>query len=53
MAHKGTISESQARLEHKMAVNRDYIFQPRMCKYYICQVLLHVIMKLSLNCPHS
>ena len=40
MAHKtGTLNEAQARLEHKMAVNRDYIFQPRMCKYfysYLC-----------------
>ncbi len=35
MAHKtGTLNEAQARLEHKMAVNRDYIFQPRMCKYF-------------------
>jgi len=33
MAHKGTLNEAQARMEHKMAVNRDYIFQPRMCKY--------------------
>ena len=41
MAHKSqTLNEAQARLEHKMAVNRDYIFQPRMCKYSACQRLL-------------
>ena len=28
MAHKSqTLNEAQARLEHKMAVNRDYIFR--------------------------
>ena len=36
--HKGTLNEAQARLEHKMAVNRDYIFQPRMCKFDFCQI---------------
>merc|ERR1712136_554026 len=30
MALPNLLSEQQARLEHKMAVNRDYIFQPRM-----------------------
>merc|ERR1712136_42910 len=30
MALPNLLIEQQARLEHKMAVNRDYIFQPRM-----------------------
>jgi len=44
MALPNLLSEQQARLEHKMAVNRDYIFQPRMCMYFVKVVISFILM---------
>lgn len=39
MSYKGGIGAKQALKEHVLAVSRDFISQPRLSKYYQCNIL--------------